>query len=68
MFEKSFRILHFGVNGTHPKFTVLAHFGAQFNVEKPKILGKKNKISAKTTSLRISNNKSPRSQKVTEFL
>ena len=40
----------------------MVHFGAQFTAGKPKIL-QKTKISAKTTSLGISNNVSPRSQK-----
>ena len=62
VFEKSFKILNFGPNGTHSKFTVLVHFGAQFSTRKPKIL-LKTKISAKTTPLGISNNVSPRSQK-----
>ena len=38
VFEKSFRTLHFWSNGTHPKFTVLVHFGAQCTAGKPKIL------------------------------
>ena len=63
VFEKSFNIpQNFGSNGMHPKFTVLVHFRAQFTAGKPKIL-LKTKISAKTTSLQISNNVSPRSQK-----
>ena len=37
VFEKSFKILNFGPNGTHLKFTVLVHFGAQFSTRKPKI-------------------------------
>ena len=44
------------------KFTVSVHFGAQFTAGKPKILIK-TKISAKTASLGIINNASPRSQK-----
>ena len=40
----------------------LVHFGAQFTAGKPKIL-LKNKISAKTASLGISNNISARFQK-----
>ena len=62
MFEKSFKILNFGSNGTHPKFTILVHFGAQFTTKKLKIL-LKTKISAKTTSLVISNNVNPKSHK-----
>ena len=54
--------MHFGSNGRHPKFTVLVHFGVHFTAGKPKIL-LKIKISAKTTSLGISNNISSRSQK-----
>ena len=46
----------------HPKFTVLVHFGAQFTTRKPKKL-LKTKIYAKTASLGIPNNVSPRSQK-----
>ena len=60
--QKSFKILHFGSNGTRPRFMVLVHFGAQFTAGQPKILIKA-KISAKTTSLGISNSVSPRSQK-----
>ena len=62
MFENYFKILNFSSNGTHPKFTVLVHFGAQFTAVKPKIL-LKTKLSGKTTSLGISKNVSPRSQK-----
>ena len=61
MFEKSFKNLSFSLNGKHPKFTVLFHFGAQFTAGKPKIL-LKTKISSKTTSLRISNSVSSGSQ------
>ena len=53
---------YFGSNGTRLKFTVLFTFGAQFTAGKPKIL-LKTKIFAKTKSLGISNNVSPRSQK-----
>ena len=35
VFEKSFKILNFNLNGRHPKFTVLFHFGAQFAAGKP---------------------------------
>ena len=62
MFEKSFKILHFGPDGTQPKFTVLVHFGVQLIARKPKIL-LKTKTSAKTASLGISNNVSPTSHK-----
>ena len=62
MFEKSFKILNFGSNGMHPKFTVLVHFGAQFTTPKPKNL-LKTKIYTKTASLGIPNNVSPRSQR-----
>ena len=62
VFEKSFKILNFGLNGMHSKFTVLVHFGAQFIPQKPKKLPK-TKIYAKTASLGIPNNLSPRSQK-----
>ena len=62
VFEKSFKILNFGSNGTHPEFTVLVHFGGQFTAGEPKIL-LKTKISAKTTFLGVSNNVSPKSQK-----
>ena len=62
MFEKSFKSLNFELNGTHPSFTVLAHFENQFTTGKLKILLEP-KISGKTTSLAISNNVSPRSQK-----
>ena len=37
----------------HLKFTVLVHFGTQFTTRKPKIM-LKTKISAKTTSLGVS--------------
>ena len=57
--EKSLLILHFGSNETHPKFTDLVHFGAQFTPGKPKIL-LKTKISANTESSLISNNVSTR--------
>ena len=53
-FEKSFNILSFGSNGTHPKFTALVLFGVQFTTRKPKILIKI-KTSAKYLSLLISN-------------
>ena len=46
----------------HPKFTFLVHCGAQLTAGKPKIL-LKTKTSAKTASLGISNNVSPRYQK-----
>ena len=66
VFRKSLKILNFGSNGTHPKFTVLLHFGAQFTARKPKTLPKI-RISGKTTnklkSLGISNKISLRSQK-----
>ena len=66
VFQKYFKILNFGSNGTHPKFTVLVHVGAQFTARKPKIL-LKTRISATTTyrtiSLGISNNISLRSEK-----
>ena len=62
MFEKSFRILNFGSNGTHPKLTVLVHFGSQFTTGNPKIL-LKIKISVKTPFFGISINVSHRSQK-----
>ena len=52
-FEKSFNILSFGSNGTHPKFTALVLFGVQFTTRKPKILVKI-KTSAKSLSLLIS--------------
>ena len=67
MFEKSFKILNFGSNGMQLKFTVSVHIGAQFTVGKPKILLKP-KISAKTASLGIINNVSPRSQKNQKIL
>ena len=38
VFRKSFKILNFGSNEKHPKFTVLTHFAAQVTVKKPKIL------------------------------
>ena len=62
VFGKSFKILNFGSNGIQLKFTVFVHFGDQFTNRKPKILLKP-KISAKTASLGIVNNVSPRSQK-----
>ena len=65
VFQKSFKIFNFGSNGTHAKFTVLVHFGAQFTARKPKIL-LKTRISGKTTYrpiyLGISNNVSLRSE------
>ena len=48
VFQKSFKILNFESNGTHPKFTVLLYFGARFTARKPKIL-LKTRIFAKTT-------------------
>ena len=66
-FEKFFKILHFGSNRTRTKFTVLVPFGAHFTAGKPKIL-LKTKISAKTTSLGISNSVSPGPRKITELL
>ena len=62
MSKKYFKSLNFGSNGTYAKFTVLVHFGVQFTAGKPKIL-LKTKISAKTASLGIINNISPRSEK-----
>ena len=66
VFQKSFKIFNFGSNGTHPKFTVLVHFGAQFTARKLKIL-LKTRISAETTYipkfLGISNTVSLRCQK-----
>ena len=66
VFQKSFKLLNFGSNGTHLKFTVLVHFGTQFTARIPKIL-LKTRTSAKTTyrptSLGISINVSLRSQK-----
>ena len=49
-----------GRNGMYLKFTVLVHFWAQYTPGKCKIL-QKTKIFPKTTSLGLSNNKSPRS-------
>ena len=60
MFKKSFKILNFRSNGT--QFTVLVYFGAQFTTGKPNVL-LKTKVFAKTKSLEISNNVSPKSQK-----
>ena len=62
VFENSFKVLNFSSEGTHPKFTVLVHFGAQFIAGKPRIL-LKTTISPKAASLGISNNLSPRSQR-----
>ena len=66
VFQKSFKLLNFGSNGTRPKFTVLVHFGAQFTARKQKIL-LKTRTCAKTTyrptPLGISINVSLRSQK-----
>ena len=62
MLEKSFKILKFGSNGINWKVTVLVHFGDPFTAGQPKIL-LKTKISVKPTSVGISNNVSPRSQK-----
>ena len=66
LFQKSFKILNFGSNGPHPKFTILVHFGTQFTARKPKIL-QKTRFSAQTvyrpTYLGISNNVSLKSQK-----
>ena len=62
VFEKSFKILNFGLNGMQLKFTVLVHIGAQYTDGKPKILVK-TKISAKTTFSGIINNVTPRSHK-----
>ena len=33
--EKSWKILNFGSEGMHPKFTVLVYFEAQFTARKP---------------------------------
>ena len=44
LLEKSFKILHFGLYGTCPKFTILVYFGVKFTARKPKIL-LKTKIS-----------------------
>ena len=54
--------MNFGSNGTHPKFTALIHFGAEFTAGKPKIL-LKTKLFGKTTFLGISNNVSLRTLK-----
>ena len=54
--------MSFGSYRTHQTFTVLVHFGVQFTAGKPKIL-LTTKISAKTISLGISNNVSPRPKK-----
>ena len=62
VFEKSFKILNFSLNGRHPKFTVLFHFGAWCTAGKPKILLKTKNV-AKTISLGISNSISLGSQK-----
>ena len=48
VFQKPFKILNFGSNGTHTKFTVFVYFGAQFTARKLKIL-LNTWISAKTT-------------------
>ena len=61
VFEQSFKIKCLSRNGTHPKLTVLVHFGAQFTPGKPKILPK-NKIFPETTSLLLPTNTSTRSQ------
>ena len=53
---------NFDQNGMQLTFTVWVHIGAQFTVGKPKIL-LKTKTSAKTASLGMINNISPRSQK-----
>ena len=63
--EKYFKILNFGSSEMQLKFTVLFHIGAQLTAGKPKIL-LKTKISAKTASLGIINDVSPR--KIAEFL
>ena len=57
--------MNFGSNEMQLKFTVLFHIGAQLTAGKPKIL-LKTKISAKTASLGIINDVSPR--KIAEFL
>ena len=62
VFKKSFKILNFSLYGRHPKFTVLFDFGVQFTAGIRKIL-LKTKITAKSASLRISNNLIPKSQK-----
>ena len=59
--EQSFKIKCLSRNGTHPKLTVLVHFGAQFTPGKPKILPK-NKIFPETESLLLPTNTSTRSQ------
>ena len=62
VFEKSFKVLNFSLNETHPNFTVFVHLGGPIYRWKLKIL-QKIKIFAKTASFGISNNISPRSQK-----
>ena len=59
--------MRFGSNGSHRKFTIWVHFGAQFTTRKPKVL-LKTKICSKTTSLGISHNVSSRSQKNNKML
>ena len=62
VFKKSFKILNFSLYGRHPTFTVLFDFGVQFTAGIRKIL-LKTKITAKSASLRISNNLIPKSRK-----
>ena len=62
LFKKPFKNFNFNINGRHPSFTVLSHFGTQFTTRKPKTL-LKTKTYAKTTSLGKSNSVRPRSQK-----
>ena len=49
-------------NGTYTKFLVLVHFWAQFTPGKPKILPK-TKLFPETTSLGLSDDTSPKSQR-----
>ena len=58
--QKYFKILNFGSNGMQLKFTVLVHFEAKLTAGKPKIL-LKTQVFAKTASLGIINNVSPKS-------
>ena len=62
MFEKSIEILDFGSNVTHPKLTLLVHFGTQFTAGKANNIAK-TKLSAKILFLGISNTKTSRSKK-----
>ena len=62
VFERSAEILYFGSNATHPKLTILVHFGSQFTT------GKTKNIAKNWNFCGISNPKTPRSQRTDKIL